>query len=213
MTENDLIFVQQCIGDGLIAGPVLELGGGYGGTTCRELIVGGGFEYFSTDMPGVRAKTDFEANFESGEGVDAIGKLGHYKTILVLNVLEHTFRPINVLDNVLRLLERGGSIVTATPCVWPIHNFPIDCSRLLPDWYRQYADHSKAQLLDSHFVFIGYGKIENHRIDDTDRFPLHPGLIGFSGWRSRAIHKFFNTAGRGVEYRPHISIGAVFRKL
>jgi hypothetical protein len=212
MTENDLIFIGQCIRDGLIDGPVLELGGGYGGTTCRELINSSGLPYFCTDMAGASRYIDYNANFESGEGIDEIKKVMSFRTILVLNVLEHTFQPIKVLDCALSLLTNGGSIVMITPCVWPIHNYPIDCCRLLPDWYRQYASYSKSVLLDTHFIFIGYGRVDSYRNNGVDQFPRHPSLIGLSGMRSRLVHRIFNTAGRGVQYRPHIVIGAVLRK-
>ena len=210
MVGNDLIFVQQCIDGGLVKGPVLELGCGYGGETCRELIKSIGLEYFCTDMAG--EDIDYRANFETGEGVDEIHKITKFKTVLVLNVLEHTLEPVKILDHGLSLLVSGGSIVIVTPCIWPIHNYPIDCCRLLPDWYRQYASHRELALLDTHFVFLGYGRVDAYRINGVDRFPPHPGLIGLRGLRSRIVHRIFNTAGRGVQYRPHVAIGAVLRK-
>jgi len=163
-------------------------------------------------MRDVGQGVDYRADFETGEGVSEISAEMRFRTVLVLNVLEHTFQPIKVLDNALSLLEIGGAVVIATPCVWPIHNYPIDCCRLLPDWYRQYARYSSTILLDTHFVFIGYGKVDDYREHGVDHFPKHPGLIGLAGIRSRIIHRIFNTAGRGVQYRPHIAIGAVLKK-
>lgn len=213
MTEGDLTFIESCYRNGLILGPVLELGGGYGGATCRDFLVSNGMQYFSTDAAlSSVGEVDYIADFESGEGVDAIIAGGPWKTVLVLNVLEHTFAPSAVLDNVVRVLDGSGVIITATPCVWPIHSFPMDYCRLLPDWYRKYGERAGLRLLEDHFVFIGYGPISAWREGSTDCLPRDARMFGAAGLRSRIVHRIFNTYGRGALFRPHISIGAVYRK-
>jgi SAM-dependent methyltransferase len=212
VTENDLAFVESCLESRHIRGTILELGGGYGGETCRELLTARGMKYYCTDMCENGARVDFIAHFETGEGIETISSKVSFETVLVLNVLEHTFEPIKVLDNAASLLVVGGKIVAATPCVWPIHNYPVDCCRLLPDWYRKYAKRSGLKLVESHFVFIGYEAINAFRIGDLDQFPPDHRMLGVAGLRSRIVHKLFNTYGRGMLFRPHIAIGAVLEK-
>lgn len=196
----------------MIRGDVLELGCGYGGQTCEEIIRRSGCNWLSTDMDASGVKVDYLANFETGYGVEHIAKAsGGFDTLLILNVLEHVFEPIKILDNARSLLRPGGVLITATPCVWPIHNCPVDCARLLPDWYRRYAERSGLQLLGNQFVFIGYGRIDEFRSKGTDCFPSDRRMIGWAGLRSRIVHKLFNTSGRGMLFRPHIAIGAAFK--
>lgn len=214
MTEDDFIFVRDLLGAKVIAGEVLELGGGYGGDTCRDEVLLHGFNYRCTDMavePG--ARVDFIANFETGSGIETIAEAGPFDTVLVLNVLEHAFQPIAVLQNAARLLKPGGYLVTTTPCVWPIHNYPIDCQRLLPDWYRQFAAHSGMELPAEHFRYLPQGPVAAFRQPDgQDVLPQWDRMRGLYGLYSRAIHKLFQSSGQGVLFRPHILIGAAFRK-
>lgn len=214
MTEGDLQFVQTCLAEGHIRGDVLELGCGYGGETCKKIVEQAGLRWFSTDMDESGSKVDYVANFETGHGVgEILTRSGGFDSLLVLNVLEHVFEPVRILDNAKRLMRPGATLVTVTPCVWPIHNYPIDCARLLPDWYRRYSAQARIELVLDKFEYIGYGSIDKYRTNSTDSFPQDSRMAGLAGLRSRIVHRVFNTAGRGVQSRPHIAIGAVFRAL
>ena len=39
MIQNDLFFIEKLLQNRMIASPLLELGAGYGGETCRNLIL------------------------------------------------------------------------------------------------------------------------------------------------------------------------------
>ena len=135
-----------------------------------------------------------------------------YGCILVLNVLEHVFEPIKVLDNAISLLRHEGKVVTITPCMWPIHSYPIDCQRLLPDWFISYAERRKdVQLLDSVFEFVGYGPISAFANGLEAQLPS-PWRTVFGQRYSRLVHKLFNTAGRGQWAASHVAVGAAFAK-
>jgi SAM-dependent methyltransferase len=189
---------------------VLELGGGYGGETCRELILKAGLQYFATDLqpaPGV----DFVADFESSD-IAAHLPARDFGCVLVLNVLEHVFEPIRVLDNALAITRRGGRVVTITPCQWPVHDYPIDCQRLLADWYCQYARRrSDVTLLERYFDYVGFGPVSNFADRSTKALPP-PTTNRFKSMYSRAIHKVFRTTGRGGWSANHVAIGAVFER-
>lgn len=213
MTKEDQDFVSSLCETSVLRGRVLELGGGYGGETCRELMLGRGHDYRATDMvegPGV----DYVANFETGDGLSSIEVQGPFGTVLVLNVLEHTFDPIAVLDNAVRVADNeGGVIVTVTPAVWPLHNFPVDVCRLLPDWHRWFAESRGLGLDDENFRYVGYGRVSEFRSPDgRDCFPV-PGFGRPAyRYRSRLIHRAFNTFGRGMAQPSFLAIGAVFCK-
>jgi SAM-dependent methyltransferase len=210
MTSDDLAYVEKLLRSGLLTAPVLELGAGYGGSTCRALIEGAGLTYKTTDIeagPGV----DFVADFEAPDCTAAFGA-ERFGTVLVLNVLEHTFLPVAVLDNAVGVSGQGGRVVVVTPSMWPVHNFPRDCQRLLPDWYVTYAERRPGvRLLDSAFEFVGKGSVASFTRDGERQLP--PIATGLHDRYSRAVHRIFRSSGRGHWTRPHSAIGAVFEKL
>ena len=209
MVEVDLEYINKLIATKLIHGPVLELGTGYGGATCREVIVGAGLRYFGTDLapgPGV----DYVADFERADDMATFGPLPAFGTVLILNVLEHAFDPIRILDNAATLLRPGGTMVVLTPAVWPLRNFPMDSWRILPNFYEEYAKRRKMQLLEREFEYVGFGSVADFRNEDsTYSFPppMEPGL---REWMSRAVHKGFNTFGRAMFMPSHVAVAAVF---
>ncbi len=131
MVGADQEWVAALLRASVFDGPVLELGTGYGGATCRAVVEAAGLRYVGTDVergPGV----DIPANFERAEDMAALTAAGPFGAVLILNVLEHTFEPIRVLDNARTLLKPGGALVVLTPAVWPLHSYPIDTWRILP---------------------------------------------------------------------------------
>jgi SAM-dependent methyltransferase len=208
MVGADLEYVQRLLRANAINGPVLELGTGFGATTCRDIVEASGLAYFGTDLqPG--KGVDVAANFERPEEMAAFSHIAPVSTVLILNVLEHTFDPINILDNARSLLKPGGALVVLTPAIWPLHNFPMDSCRLLPNFYEEYARRRKMRLVDEHFAYVGFGRVSAFR--DTNNLYSFPPPAP-TGWRlmyGRVIHKAFNTFGRAMFQPSHVAVGAV----
>ncbi len=208
MVGADQAWIAGLLKKGAFAGPVLELGTGYGGETSRGVVEAAGLRYLGTDMaagPGV----DIAANFERADDMAALAAAGPFGAVLILNVLEHTFEPIRILDNARTLLKPGGALVVLTPAVWPLHSYPIDTWRILPDFYREYANRKGMQLLQEGFAFIGFGPVEAF-CDATGAPSFPPPANG--AWKmllGRAVHKAFNTFGRAMFQPSHVAVGAV----
>jgi len=211
MTSDDVDYVRKLLLGGTITGPVLELGAGYGGTTSREQVEGAGLEYRCTDTsagPGV----DYAADFEAEDVTAAIPRVD-FGSVLVLNVLEHAFAPITVLDNAIRVTRSGGTIVTITPSMWPVHNYPRDHQRLLPDWYVTFAERRPGvRLVEPLFEFLGYGAVAKFAQGELRNLPP-PWRNAASSLYTRGVNKLLKTANRGHWAAPRSSIGAVFQKL
>jgi len=211
MTPDDVEYVRKLVHGGTIGGPVLELGAGYGGTTSRKEIERAGLEYKTTDIsigPGV----DYAADFEADDVSVAIPR-ADFGSVLVLNVLEHAFAPITVLDNAIRITRTGGTVVTITPTMWPVHNYPRDHQRLLPDWFVTFAERRPGvRLVESHFEFLGRGLVAEFAQGELRNLPP-PWRNEASSFYTRGVNKLFNTASRGQWAAPHCAIGAVFQKL
>jgi hypothetical protein len=116
-----------------------------------------------------------------------------------------------VLDNALGLVAPGGKLVVITPAVWTLHNYPVDCNRLLPNWYEQYASTRDCTLMREHFDFIGHGNVGNF-VDKSGayQFPTPAHANKFKYWRSRVVQRVFNTYGRAMAFPSNVAIGAVF---
>ena len=207
MVDEDLAYVQRLLAAGVVKGRVLELGTGYAGATCRRVVGAAGLEYLGTDLaagPGV----DVPADFESPADMDRFTPHRPFGTVLILNVLEHTFDPIRVLDNARTLVQPGGHLVVLTPTVWPLHNYPMDAWRLMPNFYEEYSRRRGLHLADEHFEYVGRGPVRDHRNPDgTYRLPRPPRWH----WSGRAVHRLFNTFGRGMEAPTHVATAAALR--
>jgi len=210
MVDADLKYLRRLLEARLIQGPVLELGTGYGGRTCRALIEESGLRYIGTDVA-IGLGVDFVANFERSDDMAVFRMAAPFGTVLIFNVLEHTFDPIRVLDNAATLVKPGGSLVVLTPAIWPLHNFPMDAWRVLPNFYEEYSKRRGMTLLNEHFEYVGFGPVKDYRNADTTYALPPPCESEFRRIASRVIHKVFNTFGRSMSHPSHVAVGAVLR--
>jgi len=200
------------LGANLIQSPCLELGVGYGGPSNKRLIQDAGIDYVGTDMV-AQDSVDVCVNFEdSREKVEAALAHTKYGSALALNVLEHTFDPIRVLDNIINVLRPSGTCIIITPTVWPLHDYPLDCWRINPNFYEEYCKRRSRILLDEYFEYVGAHKVrDSKKIDGTYVLPA-PTRSKSKVLRSRIIHKLFNTVGRGMMFPSCVATGVVIKK-
>lgn len=207
---EDLMFLQRARDAGRVRGACLEVGSYQVGThqaTCRSLVVEWGLPYTGADIaegPGV----DVVADFTNPAGV--IGALGdrQWDTLIMFNVIEHVFDPIQLLDTVTALLAPGGALLIASPAVWELHRFPRDYWRPNPDFYEDYAARRGLTLVPDLLCFAFGGRllpVATFEAPDGDR--RLPSLANATvahgaarAWSSRAIHRLFNTLGRSHPY-------------
>lgn len=212
MVGPDIEFVKKCLDAGLVQSPCLELGVGYEGPNNRGLLQAANIEYFGTDTvsgQGVDYVVDFE---DSAEAIDQQLGAKRFGTAFVLNVLEHTFDPIRVLDNIFRILRRNGTCIVIAPAVWPLHDFPRDCWRINPNFYEEYCKRRSLNLLTEHFEYIGFKKVQE--LTDGSGAYLLPQPAGgsFKRLSSKVVHKTFDTFGRGMLFPSFVGIGVVIQK-
>jgi len=144
--------------------------------------------------------------------MDVFSSAAPFGSVLVLNVLEHTFDPLRVLDNAVSLLKPGGRCAIVTPSIWPLHNYPMDTWRILPNLYEEYA-RRKGLLLDrGSFEYVGKGAVEKFRDGSGNyQYPPQCGSAARLLW-SRAVHKLLNTFGKGMFFPSHVAVGALLQK-
>lgn len=209
MNFEDESFVRKCLASNAIHSPCLEVGVGVDGSSLRRLIESAGITYFGADL---KPHQDADFVFDLEDGIDDIKAATNnisFASILILNVLEHTFEPVKILDKVMELATHSAVVIV--PCSWPLHDWPFDCWRILPNFYEEYAKRRGYKLRADLFDYVGKGAIKDFTEAGQYQFPSVAKSPSHN-FRSRLIHKLFNTSGRGIEFSNHLSIGAVLEK-
>ena len=210
MVEEDSKYVRKCLDAGLIQSPCLELGVGYDGPNNRALLQASGIQYFGTDAV-AGTSVDYVCDFEADD-VNRTFNGNQFASVLVLNVLEHTFEPIKVLDNIFRILKPNGTCVAVTPTIWPLHDFPRDCWRINPNFYEEYSQRRNLELLTDFFEYVGFHRIDARR-DKAGTYLLPQAARSrYTFLKSKVVHKLFNTCGRAMFFPSHVATGVVIRK-
>ena len=215
MTSSDEEYFRLCHEAGLVREPILDVGSVRIGdqSNISDLAKRVGL----TEVKG--------ADLSAGDGVDYCVDFGlepsefhrrfdlpTFSTVCVFNVLEHTFDPITVLSNALSCVSRSGSLVVLAPSIWPIHNYPSDYNRMLPDWYREFANRHNLRLVERLFSWLSEFGIEPIASGDQE-FPNFRSRRAKASsaryWKSRIGHRLLNSYGRS-HWATHCAIGAAF---
>ena len=167
-------------------------------------------------------------DIEIGNGVDVLHDFRTappysmrqaYSTVCIFNVLEHTFDPVTILRNALECTRLGGSLVVSTPANWPIHNYPKDYCRLLPDWYETFADQNGLDVIEELFLWqTEFGLIPVRNVRSSNRQCRFPNFtaVGFERSPVRFViskmtHRIFHTFGR-THWNANCSVGIAFSR-
>ena len=131
---------------------VLEVGSYDVNGNCKSCVLEKGMEYLGVDIrhgPGV----DVVCDMGLGEEVSRCFGNKKFDLIVCMNVLEHVFEPIRLLDNLVSLLADDGYLVIVVPSVWDLHDYPADYYRLNPDFFSKYGALSQLDIVGDLFSF------------------------------------------------------------
>ena len=59
-----------------------------------------------------------------------------YDLVLCTQVLEHCNRPERIVSECHRVLKQGGTLIVTVPSIFPVHGYPADNWRFMPDGLR-----------------------------------------------------------------------------
>jgi tetratricopeptide (TPR) repeat protein len=126
---------------------VLDVGGMDVNGSYRAMFSHPCVRYVATDM-------------ESGPGVDHVQvhpyKLpfpdGSFDVVLSGQTFEHCPRFWDLAVEMRRVLKQEGVMALICPSSGPIHRYPVDCYRFLPDSMAAVAEHAGLALLETEYV-------------------------------------------------------------
>jgi hypothetical protein len=109
----------------------------------RALVVGSKVYHTKPDRRALYEEA-FGVDMEDGPGVDLVHdleralprKLGPFRHLDCVSVLEHVRNPFKFCANVEKALDPGASVLISVPWVWRFHGYPNDYWRFTPSAIR-----------------------------------------------------------------------------
>lgn len=217
---GDFRYLRHLIERRLVVGPVLEVGSrawqgeaGNARAECRRA----GLQWEGTDIV-EGAGVDFVLDIGDSPSVRAVGR--QWPTVLVFNLLEHVYNPIEALENAMTLVAPGGVGVVVGPAVWQLHDYPRDFWRPMPDFFVEFASRNRLEVVDDVLMWIVEGRIapvERFSVGAQKKLPSISKPGAFEVWGkpyaywSRAAQEILRTFGRRTPY-PDTGLGVTLRK-
>jgi SAM-dependent methyltransferase len=214
MTHADLNWFDRCRRSGLVGPTFLEIGSAKVQHTANLC-----------DRVRTEATTAIGTDLNMMDGVDLIADfalpsaqftaswtLGQFDTVAIFNVLEHTFDPVTVLGNALGCVKPAGTLLVLTPAIWPVHKYPNDYVRLLPDWYTTFSRMNNLTIVADLFCWVSQFGIQP--IPESESFPNYLSVrqaSRYKYWKSRLVHRLANTYGR-THWATHCAVAAAMCK-
>lgn len=211
--ELDHEYVKTNIDRGVIKGDVAEVGSRYENAqigNTRHLCESAGLSWSGIDLvPG--RDVDHVVDICDATAVAPFAQ--RWDALLILNVLEHVYDPVSALTNASRLLRPGGACVVVSPTVWPLHRFPVDCWRPLPDFYREWAKRNNAVVEDMTWLSLGRSfPVSSLDVDGVEHLPskvVADRLFGRTrAQASRALNRLLDLPARQFHF-PYVGLGVV----
>jgi SAM-dependent methyltransferase len=213
---GDQLYLEHLLDQQVVRGSVLELGSynrqrvEWG--TSRVLMQSRGLDWTGTDIE-AGPDVDFTLDLLDSAAVAAVSD--RWDSILVLNLLEHVYDPIRVLEHARRLLNPGGCIVAVGPAVWQLHDYPADYWRPLPDFFVEFARRNGGEAREEDMRWIwserlfevaAYKLGAQKVIPSADTVNQMYGRV-YGTW-IRATQRL---AGKRQYWAAHVELGAVMR--
>jgi len=115
---------------------------------------GGGVSYRSL-LPQDAGAVSYEGlDVTSGKNVDIVGwdkcRENHYDIVISGQTFEHARTFWKLFEDMVRATRPGGHVCVIAPSAGPIHKYPVDCWRFLPDGMEALANYAGVELLKSY---------------------------------------------------------------
>ncbi len=122
------------VNQGAVLGNVLDAGAGPFSGRFRPIFEYFDLPYFALDQQ-EQSGVDVVAEFPCSKEVLPVA-IFPIRLLLMLSVLEHHKDPFAAMRWAYDMLEPSGYLYVAVPSCWPVHDWPSDYWRFLPDGVR-----------------------------------------------------------------------------
>jgi hypothetical protein len=213
MTEDDRNYLEDSLRLKHIKSHCLEVGSAVDWSSCRPFLDQNEVKTTGIDInEGKYVDTIIDLEQDLNNITDSLGKSEGYSTIICFNVLEHVYNPIKVLENLTGLLQINGHLLISTPISWPIHAYPDDFWRPLPNFYKTFARKNGLNIIEDRFQYLGFGPVSKYLGEDGCTGYPPPIKSKFHFLWGRLIHKVFSTFGKEYLFPNHLAQAATFIK-
>lgn len=113
----------------------------------------------------VRAEQYVGVDMQPGVCVDTVARAealpfsdGVFDAVLCGQVLEHVRNPFKIVEEIARVLRRGGKALLVAPQVWRVHRYPIDTFRYNPDGMAALIEETGMRVLEVDTVLVAGGR-------------------------------------------------------
>lgn len=128
-------------------------------------------------------------NVECGKGVDITAnaedlerviKDEAFDIVLCFSVLEHTKHPMRIVDNIYRILRRGGKVLVSVPFIMSLHDTPDDYWRFTRYGLLElFKDFELVEIRDSMNSLETIGYLYHRLFLQTKSWSKIPNLLFF----------------------------------
>jgi len=121
---------------------------------CYKDILPAGYDYMGVDLA---AGANVDVVLEDDPYTFPFAK-GSFDAVISGQCFEHVKNPFKLIEECSRVLRYGGYFLGVAPSKWPMHRYPIDCWRFLPDGWESLFEHSGLFKVETYL----YGEEPGH---------------------------------------------------
>jgi SAM-dependent methyltransferase len=165
-------------------GSVLDVGGGQFVKTAID--IGARFDSWTVvephaaDLPDV---ADSRVRCVVGDGCALEFPDASFDTVLSIQVLEHVFEPMRMLEELYRVTKPGGTLVVMAPQTANLHHVPHHYQNLTRYWLEEAAERLGAEVVSYQALGGAWSTIASRLVLQ------YPTALGVNGYRHPGVRR------------------------
>jgi SAM-dependent methyltransferase len=160
------------------SGDVLDVGGGrFVVTATEERVRFSTWTVVEPDADDLPRIDDPRVRATVGDGCALDMPDDAFDTVLSIQVLEHVFEPIRMVEELYRVAKPGGSLIVMVPQTANIHHAPHHYQNITRYWLEEAARRLGAEVVEYHAMGGAWGTVASRLLLQ------YPAAFGVEGYR------------------------------